>query len=193
MKTPTMHQTSMPTTTTTTPRGARRVRRGARLLTATVGLAALLLSSCATTSEDEGVASAGGPASSSTASAGADDSLTPQQKGQRYVDCLRAEGVEASDADAEGGMSLGSETQTDGGIGFEVDDVLMDAVETCADLAYVPESHQGRDEGEDAEFVTCMREKGIELQGVDGATEGLMSPPDDADAADVSAAAEECR
>lgn len=123
------------------------------------------------------VASVGGGAGPASAATG-DSALTPQQKGQRMVECLRENGLPVGDADEEGNMGYLD-------AGADKDPVAATAAFTaCADVMYQPplspedEARYNSPEAARA-FTECMRGKGLDWPDPNPDGSSNVTPDDD--------------
>ncbi|MFD7293326.1 hypothetical protein ACFV9W_08565 [Streptomyces sp. NPDC059897] len=117
-------------------------------------LLALLLSGCGSGDDGGGVASAN-KAKESTA--GAKSSLSPEEKGAKYAQCMRENGIPMEDPKPGEGVRL----QIDGSIPKETVDK---ALEACR--KYQPQGTRGGGNGKQGEnmreYAACMRENGVD-------------------------------
>lgn len=152
-------------------------------LLATAALCAGLLAACGSP-DDEQVASVSSPAGagSSSGASGQDSDLSPQERGQRHVECLRENGLDAPDASADGTVSLVVDpAEDDGGEKVDEDDALR-ALTACSHLVYEPE---GAEDGEswsaedEKKFTECMRGKGVDWPDPSPDGSSSVTPDDD--------------
>ncbi|GHJ46613.1 hypothetical protein Cs7R123_39550 [Catellatospora sp. TT07R-123] len=116
---------------------------------------ALALAGCGQAPEDDGIASAGGGRATATPSAG--PSLSRQEKGLKFAQCMREHGIDMPDPDPDGRITI------QGGPG---DKDKMDAASKACEQ-YAPFGDRGG-VGPDPQmaenmrkFAQCMRDNGV--------------------------------
>lgn len=121
--------------------------------------AALALAGCAGKDGDDGIASVGGPAASAAPSAG--PSLSQQERGIKFAQCMREHGIEMDDPDPNGGpvrVRIGGNGPVDR-------EKVEAAQEACKEYSPFGEGGPARNDPQMQEnmrkFAQCMRDNGV--------------------------------
>ncbi|GGU99378.1 hypothetical protein GCM10010182_15430 [Actinomadura cremea] len=164
------------------------MRLRTRGVLATLPLAlALALTGCGGDGEDgSGVASAGGEAAAG-AGAGAEKSLSPEEMGVKFAQCMRENGVQMEDPKPGGGLTLNAKG---------VDKKVMEkAQEACREFSPMENGRppNAEDQERAREHAECMRENGVEaFPDPKPNQRGIRITPEVGEDPDFEAASEAC-
>jgi hypothetical protein len=128
---------------------------------ALVGLVGLMSTGCGSTASSKTGTATSGTASSATstaatASSGADEKLTAQEKGVKFAECMRANGVpHFPDPDSKGAINFGVDVSRD---------VWLKAVDACKALkppGALSSKRTPKEQSASLRFAQCVRDHGV--------------------------------